>query len=1247
MGELILTGAGALAGPLQGLVASAAGHYAYNALFPQRLERARQSELSLQTSTDGAPMARIWGRARISGQVIWAARFREHAQTSGGKGGGPQVRSYRYTVSFAVGLCEGVIDGIGRVWANGVAVSLSDYPHRLYTGGEDQAPDALIQAVEGVDAPAFRGTAYIVFEDMPLDDFGGRIPNLSFEVFRGPKGDTGALEARVRGVNLIPGSGEFALDPEMVVQRLGPGRERAENRNTGRAMSDFRAALDDLERDLPACRSVQLVVSWFGNDLRCGECLIRPGIEGRDKLTEPVVWTVAGMQRETAYQLSQIDGRPAYGGTPSDQSVIAAIQELKARGLKVILYPFILMDIPPDNVLPDPGGSGVQPAYPWRGRIRASAEHAPGSAAIDAAVEHFFGAAAASDYAEQNQTITYSGPEEWGLNRFILHCAALAQAAGGVDGFLIGTELVGLTILRGASGHPAVERLIDLAIEARTLLGPECRLSYAADWTEYSGYQDGQGGKVFHLDPLWAHPDIDAVAIDWYAPMSDWREGEDHLDLQTWPAIDDADYLAANIAGGEDFHWYYQSAADRAAQHRTPISDGAHDEAWVWRRKDLLNWWSLPHHDRPAGQRASTPTAWLPAMKPVWLTEIGCPAIDKGSNQPNLFFDPKSSESHFPTASSGARDDMIQRRMIEAQLEHFGETGPHNPVSSIYGGPMVEADWIHVWCWDARPYPDFPARTDVWSDGANWRLGHWLNGRAGQVPLRSLIKEALDACDAGEADLTRLSDMVPGYVQHGRMTVRQLLEPLLDVLGVEMAETAAGLRFSSADASRPIHMLADPARFEGLANIEVSRPDRSGAGVYLELGFLDDSAEYATGMVRGRSSESASDRAEASRRLDLLLDPDRARSLAAQMARRMMMSANSLRTGLPPSLLALEAGDHVNWRGTRLQLRSDSGIHARLVHLSAPSHGQAVRHGNAPASSGESGIAPRPDLAVLDRSETGVLLAAASDPWPGPIPFALVGAQAAAGSAGDILRSATMGYLTAPFKARGAGRWLRGAEIEIELVTGHLAGMPEADVLQGANMLALEMEEEAWALVQFAGAELIGERRYRLSHFLIGLHGTPFDLDLPAGRRAVLMDEALVELTIEEGSLGLALQVAVGRERQAIRRFTPQGRALRPYAPVHLRAHWHGDDLMLSWIRRTRRGGDGWWREEVPLGEAYERFRVELWDGDERVWSGETAEPHMHIPGASTLGGAALSAHVSQLSDRVGAGHWAHLELTG
>ena len=97
--------------------------------------------------------------------------------------------------------------------------------------------------------------------------------------------------------------------------------------------------------------------------------------------------------------------------------------------------------------------------------------------------------------------------------------------------------------------------------------------------------------------------------------------------------------------------------------------DGAHGEDWLFRPKDLKGWWSNLHHDRPGGVRSPTPTAWVPGMKPVRLTEFGCAAVDRGGNAPNLFQDPKSGESALPPFSTGARDDAVQRAALEAVLE--------------------------------------------------------------------------------------------------------------------------------------------------------------------------------------------------------------------------------------------------------------------------------------------------------------------------------------------------------------------------------------------------------------------------------------------------------------------------------------------------------------------------------------------------------------------------------------------------
>ena len=128
------------------------------------------------------------------------------------------------------------------------------------------------------NTPAYRGTAYVVFEELPLERFGNRLPQLSFEVFR-PILDGKSAESLVRAVTLIPASGEFAYATEVVRREGGDGETSAENVNAEPDAADLVVALDRLEACAPKVESVSLVVAWFGDDLRAGHCRIRPGVE--------------------------------------------------------------------------------------------------------------------------------------------------------------------------------------------------------------------------------------------------------------------------------------------------------------------------------------------------------------------------------------------------------------------------------------------------------------------------------------------------------------------------------------------------------------------------------------------------------------------------------------------------------------------------------------------------------------------------------------------------------------------------------------------------------------------------------------------------------------------------------------------------------------------------------------------------------------------------------------------------------
>ena len=217
----------------------------------------RLSDLRVTASSEGAPIPRLYGRARLGGQIIWATNFEEQVvqQGSGGSGKGGSLGAgsatsieYRYFANFAVALAEGPITGLGRVWADGTELDLSTVTYRLYTGSEDQPPDSLIEAKEGAgNAPAYRGLAYIVFEHMALADFGNRIPQLSFEIHRA----VDDFERRLRAVCLIPGAGEFVYATDAVVRKVGAATNISENVHTLQGGTDWDVASTSCRRRCP------------------------------------------------------------------------------------------------------------------------------------------------------------------------------------------------------------------------------------------------------------------------------------------------------------------------------------------------------------------------------------------------------------------------------------------------------------------------------------------------------------------------------------------------------------------------------------------------------------------------------------------------------------------------------------------------------------------------------------------------------------------------------------------------------------------------------------------------------------------------------------------------------------------------------------------------------------------------------------------------------------------------------------
>lgn len=1333
---------------------------------------------------EGTPVTLTHGRMRLGGQVIWSTHFLESSQTTGGGGKGapsqPETTTFSYSVSVALALCEGEILSLGRVWADGTLVDRATLNMTVYHGREDQLPDPKMEAVEGVGAvPAYRGTAYVVVEDLDLSPYGNRLPQLSFEVVRAPdktKDVPPAAGDSLRGVAMIPGTGEYALATTPVSFQRSLGNSSWINMNAPSGETDFLTSLNALDAELPNCDAVSLVVCWFGDDLRAGHCTVRPKVEQRLEDGNEMPWSVSGLSRSSAEEIPKVDDRPIYGGTPADAAVVEAIAALNSHGKEVMIYPFLLMEILAGNGLPDPWSeSENQPALPWRGRISGDkALGVPGSsdgtAANTAAADAFFGTVTASNFAISAGAVSYSGPDEWSYSRFVLHLAALAAAAGGVTAFCVASELRGLTQMRDELGFPAVDKLIALAAEVRAIL-PDAKIGYAADWSEYFGYhpQDGSGDVLYHLDPLWADANVDFVGIDNYMPLADWRDGSEHLDA-TWGSIYNIDYLKSNIEGGEGYDWYYPSPDARNAQIRTPITDGAGGTPWIYRYKDIRNWWSNLHVERrhpadlsvlengaqprdwtPVGAATTSvssdsfdryvlpvevaagsantdgvrtqsghalvaeqsyelrvhfrlgssdacrvvithganstlfelassldvqisgddepildhevitgevitlrvvlryqgsgvadvsvgpnsatpgsnilifgadllawpvpPTAWVPQSKPIWFTEIGCPAIDKGANQPNVFFDPKSSESAVPYFSSARRDDTIQLQALRAVTQYWSDP-QNNPVSPHYDGQMVDTNRVFAWAWDSRPYPAFPNSDQLWSDGENFAKGHWLSGRISGPSLDLVVAEICRRAGVTDIDVSQLHGVVRGHSTTEVDTARAQLQPLMLAYNFTATEREGKIVFEH------VPLLPDAVITDGEAVVDdqndglsFTRASEAETVGRVRLTHVEADGAFETALAEAMFPDEAQI-AVSQNELPLSLTGAEARDIAERWLATSRLARDTVTFSLPPSRRDVQAGSLVElpggtlWRVDRMEDLNTRKIEATRVEPSV----------SVPPASTEITVPsvvyspPTPvepvflDLPLLrgDEVEHAPHLAVAATPWPGRV--AVYSAPSDSNFTLNTLVDgpSTIGSLETPLAAADANRWDRGAPVRIRVSSGNLSSVTRSEVLNGANVAAIGADDTGpWEVIQFADATLVGPEVWELSMRLRGQAGTEAFIPSvwPAGTKFVLLDGRPAQIELATSARGLSRFYRIGPSQRSyddssyvVRELSFDGAGLRPYAPAHLRYKDEGAALAFSWIRRTRIDGDSWQGTDVPLGEDAEAYLVRVGD---------------------------------------------------
>ncbi len=249
------------------------------------------------------------------------------------------------------------------------------------------------------------------------------------------------------------------------------------------------------------------------------------------------LWTNAQLRDHSAFTISA-------NATPSDASVIRAIQDLKARGYQVIFIPVMIGD---QNLA--------------RGRPHIST---------------WWGTYTPNDFSTANgvpfNNNTDSKLGEWSYSRFIYHYARLCQIAGGVGYFCLGI------------GNPS---MMTNSSDMRSMTNTAYTVLRAINSTTKYGYISGW--EHYQYPDLWQ--DADFIGIDYNIPISDWRDGIYHQDyLDGANSIYDIDYLKSNVLGGEEYEWYYASEDDREHQRRTDLTTRrGYKDVFGWRGQHSLS----------------------------------------------------------------------------------------------------------------------------------------------------------------------------------------------------------------------------------------------------------------------------------------------------------------------------------------------------------------------------------------------------------------------------------------------------------------------------------------------------------------------------------------------------------------------------------------------------------------------------------------------------------------------------------
>ena len=542
-----------------------------------------------------------------------------------------------------------------------------------------------------------------------------------------------------------------------------------------------------------------------------------------------------------------------------------------------------------------------------------------------------------------------------------------------------------------------------------------------------------------------------------------------------------------------------------------------------------------------------------------------------------------------------------------------------------------------------------------------------IGDEGGKISLQKMVVDLCEKTNLKSVNAEDLDQMVEGYVISGTVKTRSVLEDLASAYHFDIIGEGDSVLFKKLQRNTSLSISKDEliSKPSSQPDITVTRAQDLELPKEISLSYIDPERDYQMGLQRAKRLKSGGLQV-IQRRMPLVLEASAAKNISEAHLDRAWKERDHVGFALPYKYSDLAPGDVVELpfkTGAKKIMIKNIELSDQGLECEGLSYGASFEVRNLPADSG--GI-PRQKVEKLASSGAILMDMPLINAEDVRVPLLFWGAYAGVGrwtgsalmishddgASFEVLSSASEKMVTGDMQnILGEGNsvtWDNSNEIKVLLQNTdmQLENATELEVLNGSNIAWIGGE-----IIQFQKAVKQEDGSYVLSKLLRGRRGTEY---LISGHRAeenfVLVSSLLPSASLLLSDVGGAAQyktVTLGADEDEGVPFTfhYQANSLKPFSPASgVIKKTASGDIEISWIRRSRVGAQWLDAMDVPLGELYEKYEIDIIKNGKAVRTVTVNQSHFTYKTADQItdfGSAknTVTLHIYQLSDYVGRGH--------